>query len=245
MSTPELAVVEHALALVERTQPRFTSLMRAAKWHPIPFFGPLTSARILTFGLNPSDGEFSEARSWPARMSSEALTDRLVGYFNGNGPHHHPWFRAWSDCLSMLGASYRHDSAHIDLSPRPTATVRHFAREPQKSLFIEMLKVDAPIWVRTVEAASKVKLILLAGSATGRYYINEFVQSELTNHGVALQPRWSRGTGEGQTAFQDLVLPGGRKIPVFFCSSGPAKSVVLANAVATNAKRLTQILAGS
>lgn len=215
----------------------------SANWHPIPFFGSLASARILTFGLNPSAGEFAAGRSWPTRLSAEALTEPLVGYFNGYRAGHHPWFRAWSDSLRVLDASYRHDAAHIDLSPRPTASARNFSKRPQKSLFIEMLKADAPIWINGLNDAPNLKLILLAGSATNQYYINEFIQTELTERGVALLPPWRRGSGEGQTTFQDLVLPDGRKIPVFFCSSGPAKSAVLVDAVSTNAQPLMHVLA--
>ncbi len=242
VSTQELAVVQHALRTVDGTQARFASLMRDVNWHPIPFFGSLASARILTFGLNPSAGEFAARRSWPAELSAEALTQRLVWYFDGQRADHHRWFRAWSDSLRLLGASYRRDSAHIDLSPRPTASARTFRKPPQKSLFIEMLKVDAPIWINALDAAPNLRLILLAGSATNQYYINEFIQIELAEVGVALLPPWKRGRGEGQTAFQDLVLPGGRKIPVFFCSSGPAKSDVLVTAVSKSAQRLIEVL---
>jgi hypothetical protein len=106
-----------------------------------------------------------------------------------------------------------------------------------------MLKADAPIWINALNAAPNLRLILLAGSANNQYYINEFIQTELTEHGVALLPPWRRGRGEGQTTFQDLVLPSGRKLPVFFCSSGPAKSAVLIDAVSTNVQHLMQVLA--
>ena len=82
-SDHELGVVQDAIELVNRTQPRFASLMRDVNWFPIPFFGSLASARILTFGLNPSAGEFAVGRSWPAQLSAEALAKRLVGYFKG------------------------------------------------------------------------------------------------------------------------------------------------------------------
>ncbi len=238
----ELTVVQHAIKLVKRTQPRFASLMRDVNWHPIPFFGSLATARILTFGLNPSAGEFTVGRSWPAQLSAEALTERLVGYFSGHGAGDHRWFKAWSESLALLGASYQRDSAHIDLSPRPTASVRTFSKDPQKSLFLEMLKTDASVWINALNATPNLKLILLAGSATNQYYINEFIQTELAERGVRLLPPWRRGGGEGQTVFQELVLPGGRQLPLFFCSSGPTKPAVLVNAILTNAQRLSQIL---
>jgi len=238
----ELAVVRHACDVIDRTKTHFAPLMRDVPWHPIPFFGSLASARLLTFGLNPSAGEFSTGRSWPTRLSAEALTDRLTGYFADDAiAPHHPWFRAWADALAALGVSYRDGAAHVDLSPRPTASARTFSADPGRSLFLDMLNVDAPIWIEAVNAAPNAKLILLAGSATGKYYINEFIHAELAEYGVSLSPRWKRGTGEGQTAFQTFVLSSGRRIPVFFCSSGPSKPAILVRAVSANAERLMQL----
>lgn len=241
-SSQEFRVVQQALDLVTRTQPRFASLMREVNVHPIPFFGSPASARIVTFGLNPSATEFEPARSWPTQLSAEALTVRLVGYFDNHEVVHHRWFEAWARSLDLLGSSYVRDAAHVDLSPRATASVRTFTGDSERSLFLEMLGVDAPVWTDALSASPNLKLVLIAGSATNKYYINEFIQYELADR-VALRPVWRRGRGEGQTAFQELVLPDGRKIPVFFCSSGPAKAAVLVGAVSMHAQRLREIVA--
>jgi hypothetical protein len=242
LSNPEYEVVTETIALVHKTQHRFAPLMRAIAWHPIPFFGSLSSARVLTFGLNPSAGEFSAGRSWPVQISPELLTKRLVGYFRINAPSPHSWFRPWTEALHLFGVTYDHDAAHIDLSPRPTAAARNFREATQKSLFLEMLRVDAPVWLRALDAAPNVKLLLIAGSATKQYYINEFMQSELSPSDVTLSPVWRRGTGEGQIAFQELRLRSGRRIPVFFCSSGPSKGEVLVKSISQNTQYLRRIV---
>jgi hypothetical protein len=240
VSELEAAVVRDTLALVARTQERFEPLMRAIDWHPIPFFGALTSARVVTFGLNPSAGEFSSARGWPTALSPEQLATRLVNYFRDGREHR--WFQPWIQVLALLGASYRRDAAHIDLSPRPTASAGTFRSEPRKSLFLDMLRTDAPLWIEALDKAPDVRLILLAGSATNKYYINEFIQSELRTVGVALTPRWRRGAGEGQTVLQTLTLPSGRSIPIFFCSTGPTVPGVLVEAARRNLSHLLPLL---
>jgi hypothetical protein len=238
-STAELAVVRRAVDLVGNTRSRYAALMRDVHSYPIAFFGPLASASVITFGLNPSADEFAARRSWPAGLSYEALANRLVGYFDGEP---HPWFNSWSRALSVLGAAYGRSAAHVDLSPRATASVRRFVEHAERSLFLEMLRTDAPVWVDALGVAANARLLLVAGSATRQFYINEFIQDELAMFGVDLSPRWRRGRGTGQTAFQVLRLPSGRQLPVFFCSTGPAKPEVLLEAVSRNAPRLTREL---
>jgi hypothetical protein len=245
VSEREYEVVREAVALVSRTQSRFARLMRAIAWHPIPFFGSLASARVVTVGLNPSTDEFSASRSWPDQLTTEDLTQRLVGYFHGDVSIAHRWFRPWSESLSLLGASFERDAAHVDLSPRPTRSVRSFREPAERALFLEMLRMDTPVWVSALDAAPHVRLVLLAGSATNEYYINEFIQTELTNYKVNLLPPWKRGAGAGQIAFQELFLPTGRRIPTFFCSSGPSKPDALLRGISANAQRIRHLLDGS
>jgi hypothetical protein len=106
-SSHELELVRFAVEHVNHTGPRFEALLRHENVHAIPFFGSLASARVLTFGLNPSAGEFADHRSWPARLSIEELTSRLVGYFNGLGTPPHRWFDAWSAALGRQRPSTR------------------------------------------------------------------------------------------------------------------------------------------
>ena len=50
--------------------------------HPIPFFGNIETAKVLTVGANPSSGEFNKNRDWPEDISNIDLQHRLLKYFN-------------------------------------------------------------------------------------------------------------------------------------------------------------------
>src|SRR5260370_23711919 len=108
-----------------------------------------------------------------------------------------------------------------------------------------MVRVEATDWMNAWDGSPQVKLVLLAGHATNQHYINEFIQRELTNYKVTLFPQWKRGSGEGQIAFQELLLPTGRRIPTFFCSSGPSKPAALLRGISANARRIRRLLDGS
>jgi hypothetical protein len=69
--------------------------------HPIPFFGNLESAEVLTIGVNPSSTEFEPWRDWPEqRMTSEDLSNRLLDYFRRPHPKPHPWFADIEEALA-------------------------------------------------------------------------------------------------------------------------------------------------
>ena len=248
MALLEQAVVDYTLAIVEETSHQFRALMpEAGSTHPLPFFGPLSKARVITLGLNPSAGEFAPRRKWPVVMSAADLTERLVSYWTSGSPEPHPWFQPWSRCLSELGASYHLDAAHVDLSPRATKSAGQFRQEPMKSLFLDMLRTDAPVWMEALRCAANCSLVLAAGSATNAYYINEFIRDEFPNSGVRLDGDWQRSRGQGQTTWHAMRLPGGREIPVFFCSTGPTKDggSVLVNACRKHLTALKPFLASA
>jgi len=205
----------------------------------LPFFGPIERARVITFGLNPSTDEFTEKRKW-SRVDDAKLPDELVNYWTNEQRTPLKWFKPWETVLSELGVSYAADAAHIDLSPRAT----NCRKGELRSLFISMLRTDAPIWIEALGCAARCKLILAAGSATNEScgYINEFILHRLSHTGVRLLNPWQRGHGPGQTAFHTICLPGSLEdeearrrvgteqeqkqqepgIPFFFCSTGPS-----------------------
>jgi hypothetical protein len=74
--------------------------------------------------------------------------------------------------LASIGASYKRNAAHVDLSPR--ATVSQGAA-PSPPLFAEMLAADLPHMLDVLSTAEHVRLILMAGAATGALYVKEFV----------------------------------------------------------------------
>lgn len=218
-----ISIIKKTRSHVDNTCDRYGNLMQAnLVTHPIPYFGRLSNAKVVTLGLNPSSKEFTNNRNWPQSITSESLRDRLCGYFDSVAPPPHRFFKPWSDALIHINASYKLDTVHLDLSPRATRAASQFGFDPLRSLFLEMLISDAFIWLEAIEAMESIEIILAAGSATNHYYINEFIQSELRDKGVRLEGDWRRGNGPGQTVFHMLILPNGRKVPMFFCSTGPA-----------------------
>lgn len=93
----------------------------------------------------------------------------------------------------------------------------------EQDLFLEMLKQDLWTFFATLELCENAKLLLIAGSVTGRYYINEFLQRTALDYGVSLdQPfRRSEHPGPGKTCWHRLS-DGRSASPVFFCSSSPS-----------------------
>jgi len=209
---------------------------------PVPFFGPLARAKIITIGLNPSTGEFAKKRNW-SRVTEDELPVELVNYWNNERRKPHSWFQPWETVLSELGVSYTSNAAHIDLSPRAT----NCRKRELRSLFISMLQTDAPIWIEALCSAPNCKLVLAAGSATNDAtgFINEFISNRLPPEmGVRLIGSWSRRKGAGQTAHHTISIRGGPEIPFFFCSTGPSSSgPVLLNACRENMGELKQRLA--
>jgi len=88
--------------------------------HPIPFFGNIESARVITIGLNPAITEFSKNRCWKPSLNGDELTFRLVNYFRLAGicyPPPHCWFCDISEFLHIVGCSQKIAAAHVDLCP--------------------------------------------------------------------------------------------------------------------------------
>jgi hypothetical protein len=243
-----ISIIRKTRSHVDNTCDRYGNLMRAGLvTHPIPYFGRLSNAKVVTLGLNPSSKEFTNNRNWPQLISSEDLRDRLCGYFDSVAPPPHRFFEQWSRSLAHINASYKLDTVHLDLSPRATRSARQLTAAPLRSLFLKMLRADSCIWIEAIEAMNSVEIILAAGSATNQYYINEFIKEELFDIGVRLEGNWQRGQGPGQTAFHILILPNGRQVPMFFCSTGPAAphdprypDGVLVHAVRTHAMEINK-----
>jgi len=239
----EQQLVDMALRVTEKTASQYAELAPTRiRWHPLPFFGSLDRARVITLGLNPSTNEFTRQRNWPFEITSVELAERLVNYWNVEIPGPHPWFRPWSTVLTDMGASYALDAAHVDLSPRPT----NGRKSELRTLFISMLQTDALLWMEALNRAPNCKLILAAGSATNDSfgYINEFIANRLSPTGVRLAGCWRRQRGEGQTAWQTIRLPEGREVPLFFCSTGPTRhgGATLVNACRANMEALRHCL---
>jgi hypothetical protein len=167
------AFVAELVAYVERTAPQYATNMRRDRLtHPIPFFGDVLTAEALTVGVNPSADEFRPGR-WPITLMANALTNRLRGYFGDPGLPPHPWFKKWSDVLGPLGYTYTRNAAHLDVSPRATASM---TAAPDQTGFARMLDADVRWLFRLLPLCSRARVLFLAGAVSKREYLFEFLR---------------------------------------------------------------------
>ena len=222
------AFARHVYAVqryVTFTAPRYAPLMKASvRTHPICCFGEIESAKVVTVGLNPSIGEFSRGR-WPAEIEHSILAERCANYFKtGPAAESHVWFEPWIEGLELLNCSYeKGEAVHIDLSPRATRVVRDLKDAAEQSLFLEMVERDLWTFFASLDLCQNAKLVVIAGSVTGKYYINEFLQRFAPEHGYRLDGDFNRlnQQGSGKTA-KHVLTNGTKRLPVFFCSSSPS-----------------------
>jgi hypothetical protein len=161
-------VIKH----VGKTHGKFRELsVDGLKTMPIPYFGDIEKAEILTVGVNPAASEFKN-RNWPEiEATADYLAPRLRNYFCLRYPVAHRWFSPWEESLRMLnGRSYRNGAAHLDLSPQATATIPRDVRP--REMFLEMVESDLPIFFETISLCRAAKVLLMAGSVTNKFYIN-------------------------------------------------------------------------
>jgi hypothetical protein len=141
--------------------------------HPVPFFGDLENAEILTLGVNPSAGEFvdqfSDGRDWPDEISAAKLFLRLVNYFRHWNPPPHAWFTSLETIHRRNQCSYLFNAAHIDLSPRATRGMKEFLEEPQH--FLDVVNKDALEWLpKILLLAKKLKKIRIRWKIVSQGY---------------------------------------------------------------------------
>ena len=75
---------------VVRTNPGF-AVLNPTGW-PIPFFGDIGKARVLTVGVNPAPSEFTPPARWATVTNDDEWADRLLNYFHVPGVPWHQWF---------------------------------------------------------------------------------------------------------------------------------------------------------
>lgn len=137
--------------------------------HPIPFFGVIENAKVITVGLNPSTTEFDEAGRWPMTpLTPCELTRRLVDYFRlSHTPPHH-WFAELQWSLEILRCPYHLAAAHVDLSPWTTYSPSWLKRNNPAALplYYQMLDVGIQGWLVRTFAFCKdtVKLVIICSS---------------------------------------------------------------------------------
>jgi hypothetical protein len=210
------------MAGVSSTTQRFASLYNdKVSTYPIPFFGNIESAKVITVGVNPANSEFEYSRRWPQSADTEYIINRLSNYFDNKQVSAHNWFNAWNIALKNLDVSYyTADAAHLDLSPRATSNIRDISNI---DLFEQMLADDMRWFLGLLRHCREVKLILISGAVTKRYYINEFIRKHCLKYNYTLEGEFKRvnNPGKGKTAFHRLKGES-LDIPAFFCSVSPS-----------------------
>lgn len=200
------------MADVAATDSRFTVLKRSEiRTYPIPFFGRIDTARVLTVGVNPSPGEFQDNRLWPAEADATYISERLVRYFEGDVPPH-PWFKPWSVALRSLGLAYESgEVAHIDVSPRATIPM---SQVEEVDLFLEMARSDAKWLFRLLSTLERPRLVLLAGCVTKKRYMVRFLQESRQITGSAF---W--GKRRTLAAVELVIMPSRKAVGSLRASS--------------------------
>lgn len=125
MPNPIVDLVQEEMRQFEQDRASYHDLFpafhQAPVLYPVPFFGDIRHAEVLTMGLNPSWNEFAKERGWFPGVDASALTSRLLHYFDLPDPSPHKWFSKLAPAYLPIGRSYRRGVAHIDLLSCPTS----------------------------------------------------------------------------------------------------------------------------
>jgi len=160
--------------------------------YPIPFFGDIRRAEVLTLGLNPAWTEFRDERFWlpntPAPAIAPTLASRLLHYFDLPVPEQHPWFDTCEKALLYIGCSYERNAAHIDVHPFPTnfvRDVRNLGDEAVDSVRALVQNRSASHLLEVLKLAERVKLVLVIDYAVpllhgGNESIFDFLSNRVT-----------------------------------------------------------------
>jgi hypothetical protein len=158
---------------------------------PIPFFGKVGSAKVLTVGVNPSITEFLPSRNWHEVSKISDWQQRILNYFTLEKTPRHDWFEAWDISLELLGCRYQDGSAaHLDVSPRITpAMTQKFI---DRAEFRKMVEHDVKWLFELLEIADHATLLLIAGpiiSANCSFeQLGNFIRGQSARCGWMWQP---------------------------------------------------------
>lgn len=182
---------------------------------PIPFFGDIRTARVLTIGVNPADSEFTPGTRWGEITDERKWVHRLLNYFHMPDVPWHPWFLPWETALRLIGCSYEdHTAAHLDLSPRATTPMTKAPRQQ----FHQMVVSDVRWLFEALTFAPRAKLVLVAGTVIQPHNswqpISDFLKAHAPLHNVQI---------ETATNHLRIITGDGRvSLPLFSFASGPA-----------------------
>jgi hypothetical protein len=166
MSNPIVGLVERELARFKEFHKAHPLLFpKQDNLYPVPFFGDIRIAEVLTLALNPAWTEFRQGgcheRYWIPSLNACALTTRLLHYFDLPVPPPHRWFEERRVGLDCLRCSYKTNVAHIDLHPFPTKFSNAIGEDQRKEIG-HLIQSESKMHLSgALKLARKVKLILV------------------------------------------------------------------------------------
>jgi hypothetical protein len=139
-------------------------LIPRVPFHPIPFFGNIESARVITVGLNPAITEFDKHREWESSLDEDTLAFRLVNYFRLAGiqyPPPHGWFSEMSEFLHIVRCPQKNAAAHIDLCPW-TSIAPIGLTTARRNRFWELVDEQMGLWLaKTIHHAKHTARLII------------------------------------------------------------------------------------
>jgi hypothetical protein len=189
-------------------------------WQPIPFFGRLESATVITVAMNPSGAEFSPERRWRADMSAAEIAERLHGYFLNTQPPPYGWFREKCEAPTLRGRGLTFGNgglAHVDALAIPTKPPT-----PIKEPLLALAKRMDWTMFEALKLATNARVFVVTGSLTGSYDLHRWIAERGASYGVALDRKPERPSGGDFAAPYVVSFSDGRKVPMLFTSRGPS-----------------------
>ena len=189
-------------------------------WQPIPFFGFLNSAIVITVAMNPSGAEFASGRRWRAEMPAAELAQRLHGYFTSADPPPYGWFREKCEppAIRRRGLTFANGGlAHVDAFAIPTGPVT-----PIKEPLLNLAKRMDWTMFEALKLATRARVLVVTGSLTGSYYLHRWIAERGAAYGVALDRRPEQPSGGDFAGAYTVSFANGRKVPMLFTSRGPS-----------------------
>jgi hypothetical protein len=181
---PSPALVKHVAKIQSKTEDAkrtYKKILREkVSFHPIPFFGNVSTARIITIGLNPSSGEFEPWRCWPEELDAQELALRLVGYFRHAQPRPHPWFAELQEALSIVNCPYTLAAAHVDVSPWPTLSPNSLKKRINKrellAYYHEMILTERKHLGAFLQKCKNLKFVFIIGKENFGSFDNDWTR---------------------------------------------------------------------
>lgn len=193
MPNPIVALVEREMAAFRELRLAHPSLFpeNNDRLYPIPFFGDIRRAEVVTLALSPSYKEFTPNGRWPmgagfGSLNAVALTNRLLNYFHSAKRTPNNWFSAIENGISALGCSFHTNAAHIDIHPFPTKFAREMDQSQKETLARIIQARSAGHMISVLALCEHVKLIVVVNYAVpliggGNSNAFEFVRDRLTS----------------------------------------------------------------